>query len=213
MPTFIDESGDTGPVAVGGKPYFRLAAVWIPSHEEAEAFRDSIRQLRVQLGVKADYEFKFAKTHGKHAHRAAFFDRALQTGFRFAVCSIDKTSGDWANASSQEIHWGCATSLAVILRPTYHQAEETKTPLREPIIVDDNADGSFLKIVKGAFSGLKATKKPALVGPVKFRKSAPDELLHLADMVCGSVGAHLDGNDSAWYKAISSRDVGTFCLP
>ena len=55
MPTFIDESGDTGIVAHGGKPYFRLAAVWLP---DPDAFREAVRLLRracdsIQLGIKS----------------------------------------------------------------------------------------------------------------------------------------------------------------
>jgi hypothetical protein len=65
MPTFIDESGDTGhsPTSL---PYFRLAAVWIPSLAEANAFREAVRQLRQNrpdLHLEEDFEFKFAKTH------------------------------------------------------------------------------------------------------------------------------------------------------
>ena len=41
MPTFIDESGGTGPVDTGGKKFFRLAGVHFPSNEAVEAFREA----------------------------------------------------------------------------------------------------------------------------------------------------------------------------
>jgi hypothetical protein len=37
-------------------------------------------------------------------------------------------------------------------------------------------------------------------------------MIQLADMVCGGVGAHLDG-DSTWYNMIKSRDLGIICIP
>jgi hypothetical protein len=124
MPTFIDESGDTGPANQGGKAYFRLAAVWMPSLDHAEAFREAIRQLRRHLGLRADYEFKFYSTHSHPEQRRAFFDVALAGEFRFAVCSINKTADYWSSADGPEQHWACATTLAVSFRPLYHQAEE-----------------------------------------------------------------------------------------
>jgi Protein of unknown function (DUF3800) len=91
MPTFIDESGDTGSTRNGGKPYFRLAAVWVPTHGTAEVFRRKIRELRRTLGLRQDYEFKFAKTHYHPEQRKAFLEVALSDEFRFAVSLIDKT--------------------------------------------------------------------------------------------------------------------------
>jgi hypothetical protein len=216
MPTFIDESGDTGPCGKGGKPYFRLAAVWVPTLDVAEAFRAAVRQLRHDNGLRTDYEFKYVKTHSQLAQRRAFLDTALQHEFRFTACSIDKTSDDWKPATGQAMHWACATALAVQLRSIYHAREEEQgPPLREPVVVDDNEDGNFLATIKRAFRGLESRSQPgsSLVGPVTFRKSAPEEMLHLADMVCGAVGAYLDGTDLTWYRLIEKRDLKTFRLP
>jgi hypothetical protein len=109
MPTFIDESGDTGPFSEGGKPYFRLAAVWVPTLDHAESFREAVRQLRRDLGLRADYEFKFYKTHTRPEQRQAFLTAALAQPFRFTVCSIDKTADYWNSAGGPEQHWACAT--------------------------------------------------------------------------------------------------------
>lgn len=210
MPTFIDESGDTGPVNRGGKPYFRLAAVWVPTHQAADEFREKIRQLRCDFGLHSGYEFKFAATHHCLDRRKAFFEKALTQEFRFVASSVDKTADGWNLAESSEQHWACATELAALLRAVYHQAEEQKNaPLREPIVVDDNADGNFLKTIKRQFGGLqsKALPRSSLVGKVSFRNSRADEMLQLVDMICGSVGAMIDESDRTWYDLIASRDL------
>lgn len=216
MPTFIDESGDTGPAGHGGTPYFRLAAVWVPTLDQAETFREAIRQLRRVRGLPSNYEFKFSTTHAHPERRREFLSIALGREFRFTVCSIDKTADHWNSVSGSELQWASATTLAVQLRPMYHSAEAAfGTPLREPIIVDDNSDRAFLKTVKRAFRGLRSRQDPgsSLVGPVTFRDSGPEEMLQLADMICGAVGSHLQRDDSTWYKLVAERDLRTFCLP
>jgi hypothetical protein len=115
MPTFIDESGDTGSIESGGKPYFHLAAVWVPTLDDVEAFQEKARRLRSDLGLHKGYEFKFALTHSRPRDRSAFYECALSMQFRFAVASIDKTDSYWGSAGGPEQHWALSPSL----RPYY----------------------------------------------------------------------------------------------
>jgi hypothetical protein len=82
------------------------------------------------------------------------------------------------------------------------------------VVVDDNQDQEFLAILKRKFrelaSGCRAGA--SLVGKVKFRGSGPIELIQLADMVCGAVAAHLDG-ESTCYRLIFARDLGITRIP
>jgi hypothetical protein len=219
MPTFIDESGDTGHEP-DSATHFRLAAVWVPTQDVAETVRDGIRQLRQDLGLAQGYEFKFAKIGSHPERRVAFLRAALRHEFRFTAASLDKRQGEWREADRGTIHWACAVSLAATLRPTYRGEEEARAaaghdrPLNELVVVDDNQDKRFLDVLKRKFRELTSARHPghSLVGKVKFRGSGPDELLQLADMVCGAVGAHLDG-DSTWYKLIAARCLGITPIP
>ena len=210
MPTFLDESGDTGPPKRGGTSYFRLAAVWVPTQEAAQLFRERIQELRRRLSLPRSFEFKFAKTHQKPEWREAFFSAALSQDFRFAVSSIDKTEDCWASADRGQQHWACATEIAAMLRATYHRAEEGKeTPLKELVVVDDNTDKDFLAIVKKQFRGMKSKISPesSMIGRVIFRGSDPDEMIQLVDLVCGASGALTDGSDRRWYDMIAERHL------
>jgi len=212
MPTYIDESGDTGPVHSGGKPYFRLAAVWVPTHDDSAEFREKVRRLRREFGLRPDYEFKFANTHHRPQWREAFFNSALTQEFRFAFSRIDKTDPYWNFTDGPEQHWACTTELAALLRPIYCRAIEGRsTSYKERIVVDDNADDAFLAVVKRQFRGLRlkstCQRESPLVGRVSFRDSAADEMLQLADMVCGATGAFIDDGERIWYDLISARDV------
>jgi hypothetical protein len=216
MPTFLDESGDTGHQP-GSATHFRLAAVWVPTQDVAAAFRESIRALRRRLGLPADYEFKFVRTHHHPERREAFFDEAIKHGFRFAAASVDKREGEWLTADRQAIYWACTVSLASLLRQTYREEEARRAshrPLNELVVVDDNEDPVFMATVKWTFAGLKSAVRPRspLIDKVKFRGSGPDEMLQLADMTCGAINAHLDG-DSRWHRSIASRSVGILRIP
>jgi len=214
MPTFIDESGDTGPCAEVAHGYFRLAAVYVPSHEEVEAIRAEIRVVRAALGLRADYEFKFAKTWKYPERREAFFHAVMERDFRFAFTSIDKTRPEWKYAGKEEIHRSASTDLAATLRPTYLAAHRSRvlnisdSLAKEQVIIDDNRDNTFLAMVKQQFRGLGKTYDPPLflVGKVKFRDSLHEELIQLADMICGAAGANLDGKPT-WYRMIEERDL------
>ena len=176
MPTFIDESGDTGLNPDPDNCHFRLAAVWVPSHEVIEAFRNHIRQLRKSLGLPVDYEFKFAKTWSQPERREAFLQAAMHHEFRFAVSSIDKRAGEWPTASKDAYHWASAVDLAATLRPIYLAAYLARVragdggPLNELVVVDDNRDKQFLAIIKQKFRELGHKCQPPvfLVGKVKF---------------------------------------------
>ena len=213
MPTFIDESGDTGHSGTSSD-YFRLAAVWVPSLEQATAFRESIRQLpadRPDLHLDARFEFKFAKSGPRPDIREAFFQLALQHEFVFAFCSIDKRSDYWQRAPSSEQHWATATDLSASLRNTYHAVEaiHPERPLRESLFVDDNRDEDFLEAIDRAFRGLRSILHPgvSMVRTPRFRDSNSDDLLQFVDMVCGATGSAIDG-DTRWYDLIRSRCVG-----
>jgi hypothetical protein len=213
MPTLIDESGDTGH-SRNSLPYFRLAAVWLPDLDAAAAFRDSIRRLREELHLGRSFEFKFAATSSHPERRDAFFRRALDYPFQFAWCGLDKTTWYWSKAPAAEQHWATATSLAVCLRSTYLAAEQPSRPLRDQVLVDNNADKAFLHAINRAFRNLRSRLHPdaPMVANARFRGSAPDEAMQLVDMVCGATGAHLNG-DSTWYNLIRSRCLGLMQLP
>jgi len=220
MATFIDEQGGIG-WKPGSHRHFRLTAVWLPT-PRVEAFAESIRELRRQLHLKTDFEFKFAETHDRPEWRIPFYQTAINCGFFFTTCSYDKTRIIPAGSiEKDEFFWGCATTLAAYLRQVYLRAEMEKcdkegkpVPLREQVMVDDNEDPKFLKAIKTAFRGLKSGSCPKtnLIGQVRFRDSESNDMLQLADMVMGAVGAYLDGANH-WYNHISARDLGVVRLP
>ena len=82
------------------------------------------------------------------------------------------------------------------------------------MIVDDNQDRDFLAVIKKKFRELGSLHTPRLVmvGDVRFRGSAPDELIQLADMVCQVDLACRPLRWEASVKPRSARDPGLNCM-
>lgn len=220
MATFIDDQGGTG-WTPGSHTHFRLAAAWLPT-ANVVPFQQSVQNLRRLIGRRADYEFKFSKTHHCPEWRTSFYNLALKFGLRFTVCAFDKARVQPGSVEPFMFHQVCATVMAVHLRATYCEAEAARCAgegklilLCEPIIVDDNKDPGMLAAIEDAFRALRSGRDPAaiLTNKPEFRDSEKDEGLQLADMVMGAIGAHLEG-DSHWYDLIrkGGRDLGVVNL-
>lgn len=215
MPTFLDESGDTGSSA-GGSPSFRLCAVTVPTEGVADAIRAAIRHVRATLRLGLDYEFKFSKTIRQPGHREAFFQAVLRHEFGFATVSLDKRRLVWESSSARTCLWLTTTALATVLRPVYSDRFDADpvSYRKERVTLDDNQDQEFLTIAKDSFRtlGTRDVPRRVLVGRVTFSNSGPEDMLQLADMLCGAVGAMLDGDDS-WYRIVAARDLTTWRFP
>ena len=219
MATYIDDQGGTG-WTPGSHTHFRLTAAWLPT-ANVGLFQAAVRNLRKAIGVRVDYEFKFAKTHNRSEWRTSFYKLAMEFGLRFTACAFDKRRIRAGSVTPFVFHQVCATVLAVYLHETYREAEAMRCaagqaiPLCEPVVVDDNKDPDMLAAIEDAFRALRSGRDPdaILTNKPKFRDSEKDEGVQLADMVMGAVGAHLDG-DSCWYDLIrqGGKDLGVIEL-
>ena len=156
MATYIDDQGGTG-WTPGSHAHFRLAAAWLPT-QNVRPFQEAVRKVRKRLGVRADYEFKFVKTHHCPEWRTILYNLAKDFGLRFAACGLDKTQIRVGSVEPFMFHQVCATVLATCLRTTYRTAEVERcistgraVLLCEPVIVDDNKDPRMLAAIEGAF--------------------------------------------------------------
>ena len=214
MPTYIDESGDTGSYPSSISRYFCLSAVWVRTTQEAVAIRMAIRGTHGECNLRSDYEYKYSKTGNRSERRRSFFEAVMRHDFRFAFGMIDKSLAQFATYNTADCHRHLATEIAASLRPHYLSAYRKRiaeTPYRSPnelITVDNNDDNRFLSAIKDKFQPLgRAEPVPlSLIGKVKFCKSGSEELLQLADMICGACAAELNG-EREWYELICDRRI------
>ena len=216
MPTFLDESGDPG-FKPGSSDHFQLCGVTLHPANVAVEMRAAIHQLKLDLKMPIDDEFKFSKTGSLPKHRAAFFDVAMQFPWEFAAAAVEKCLLPHADQSSSTCFQYASTALAVLFRPEYKARwfADTDAYRKETVTVDDNKDRNYLAIVSEAFRPLGSVEDPAisLVGKVKFEDSQSEAMLQLADMLCGATYDSLGGNDT-WLDRVKSRQLSTtWCLP
>jgi hypothetical protein len=209
MPTFIDERGDTGLLGETNSEFFQLAAVWIPTQEEADAFSDAVVNLKKQLGLPPKYEFKFSKCLGHPDRIEAFLKIALLFDFRFAFHSWDKNQSP--DKRGFEIQTECVNQVAERLKTVYsayfvQHFLQSKKRYREKILVDKNDDNSFLKLIEKSFRKIELQDSPKthLAISARFRDSQTEMGIQLADMIVGSCGLHIDGY-SVFYEMVASR--------
>jgi len=225
MPTFIDESGDTGwfdSPRQRSASHFRLAAVWLPSGEQADACRTAIRDLWRTIPLPASVEeFHYTDSGHRPDWRQAFYRTVLNYPFRFTLASFNKQAV-WRDRPDRRLLFqACSVCLAATLRMHYALTEATLLPdrrnrkrLNEAVVVDNNADPVFMEEVHAAFLPLGTLNGGTrFLGPKPwFANSHQEELLQLADMVCGATCDHLAGNDE-WFFPIRQRCLGISQIP
>lgn len=180
MLVFIDESGDAGfKIDKGSSTHFVVTLVLFTDKGEALKADDHISEIRKQLNLHADFEFHFHKT-GKRFCRH-FFVEICQFDFQYFSIVIDKTQIETSRFYNSQTFYNFACELVCrmarenLRQATVvidgHKSKEFKTKL-----------GNYLKKnVNDKGSGIFCIKK------VKMQDSAKNNLLQLADMICGAV--------------------------
>lgn len=207
MSTFVDESGDIGP-GEKSTPYFRIAAVWFHDSSTIQAYLDVINQLKTTLGVSQNFEFHFARIN--HERRMAFFMAVSDQPFYYAVVSFEKRTFDRKTLTKEAIRETSVAGLVNCLEGWYLTEETCRNEdsgLKEKIVFDECNDQSYIRLLKHKFRDLSSTRGPKkkLIGTIRPGKSSADPCLQLADMVCGAVGRHLDG-DSRYYPLLKTKE-------
>ena len=201
MPTFIDESGDTGPGMTSAR-FFRLVAVCFEHTEAIPTFSENVILLRDRLQLPQTFEFHFS--HINHRQRLAFLEMAAAHPFIFVASCFEKDSFPRDTLSKAVIRQTTIGGLVRHLGVCYRLAAEklgAGRHLNERIVYDECHDPAYVADLKQSFSKtLAGTDEPErfarLVKSIKPGKSKSDPCLQLADMVCGSISSHLAGQHS-----------------
>ncbi|WP_149109056.1 DUF3800 domain-containing protein [Limnoglobus roseus] len=91
----------------------------------------------------------------------------------------------------------------------YLIAEATKgSPLNEHVKVDRHTDADYFSLIRKGFLALKSPRQPgaALVKKVKDGKSEVEDLIQLADMVCGAARRNLEGR-CPYFHLIARKQI------
>lgn len=201
MLCFVDESGDTGlKVGKGSSRYFTIALVLFNDDDEANACYQRITLLRRELGIPQDYEFHFYETPAKI--KKAFFEAVVPYNFFYLAITINKAGlfGEGFKYKGSFYKYTCSLAF-----------ENAKPHLQNAIVVFDESGSRHFKQELQTYLKHKMNEEDAArIKKVKVENSCKNNLIQLADMVCGAVSASLKGdrlNRVEYHRMIAHREL------
>ncbi|MEZ5307220.1 MAG: DUF3800 domain-containing protein [Pyrinomonadaceae bacterium] len=194
MLVFVDESGDPGlKIDKGSSPYFVVTMIVFGDLSEAQSTDDHIKALRHSLGMRAEHEFHFNKL-SKHL-RETFLKEVSQFDFVYFSIVINKRklTGKGFQFPSSFYKYACKLVCS-----------NAKEVLSDATLVIDGRGSREFKNQLAVYLR-KHTNEPNEYPPcikkVKIKDSKNNNLIQMADMICGAVAREFSGKlDATAYR-------------
>ena len=208
MLVFIDESGDPGMKGKSGtSDYFIITAVVFEDHDEATRCDERIGQLKLRL-LPCGGEFHFDNC--ARDRREQFLVETGKFEYFYFTFAFNKSRLYGDGFQYRNSFYRYAVNLLF---------ENLKPHLNHAIVVFDRCGNrDFQKELKKYLTRYTETdsRHPALIQRIKAEESHSNNLLQLADMVCGAAARFLrrDKKDRYLYrKIISHREMSLRIWP
>jgi hypothetical protein len=203
MLVFLDESGDAGfKFGEGSTTFFVVTLVLIKDLQVAADLDQTIERLRKELGTPASYEFHFTSTCSRW--RESFMKEVNGFGFRYHSIVINKPALYSEGFRNKESFYKFACKIVL--------QNAVKEMTNATVVLDGCGSrefqrqlGSYLRRnINEAGAPTVAIKK------LKMQDSRRNNLLQLADMVCGAVARSFSNKGDAqiyrrWLKPCEAR--------
>lgn len=193
----MDESGDTGfKLNKVSSRYFVLTAVIFDSLEEAEKANEAVKEVRKELKRSESLEFKFSTGTNDYA-KELFLRKLSKCNFRYRSVVIDKQILIKREPNPKDsIYMLVADQLFL----------RAKSRIKNATVFVDLITKSFMQDFNKYLRTRLNTDLEKLIGEIKHRKSKGNNLLQLADMVCGAIYRKYNRDDDRFYKLIKKRE-------
>jgi len=203
MLVFVDEYGDTGlKIGQGSSEFMAVVLVIFQDAESAQEANERITQLRIELGKAPGFEFHFKEN--SHSIREAFFRAISPLEFRYTGLIVDKARLKRAGYSFRNAFY------RDVCGEVFDHAADM---LENASVKIDRSGGRVFRQELASF--LKRRLNEVDQEPVRIRKidmpiSKNDNLLQMADMICGAVARSVRAerqNDATFRKIVAHREV------
>jgi hypothetical protein len=206
MLVFVDESGDAGmKLGLGSTPHFVVVIVIFDDPAEALRCDRRIGELRTQLRL-GKAEFRFNKCSDQI--RVDFLTTVATFSFRYVAFVLDKGRVTQPELQSKDSLYRHSVKLA--FRAAWKFLDQAK------VVLDGSADREFQRQLSGYLRKAMPPGAGAHISRVTLERSHSNNLLQLADMICGAVARRFRENraDAAKYWAlIRQREVALEVWP
>lgn len=157
--------------------FFTVALIVFQDKDEANLCDARISKLRKDLSLKSDFEFHFADTSDKK--KVEFFNAVSEFNFFYLTITINKSAlyGDGFKYKNSFYKYACSLVF-----------ENAKAHLENATVIFDGTGSRKFKEQLKAYLKKRINEKDSIkIKHVKVQDSKKNNLIQLADMVCGAV--------------------------
>jgi hypothetical protein len=206
MLVFVDESGDRGIKGrTGTSEFFIVTAILFNENEAALSCDKRIERVRAELHMHPKAEFHFNKCCDDH--RTRFLQAVSGMDFFYVSFVVNKVKLYGPGFAYKESFYKYATRLLF---------ENCKPYLNKATItIDRSGDREFNNELQRYLKRMINTDQE-VIKKVKSENSHSNNLLQLADMVCGAVArsfAHGKKDSKLYRKIIGHRELSVQVWP
>lgn len=206
MLVFVDESGDSGMKGKpGSSPLFVVTAVLFEENDAANVCDQCIDQVRTELRLDSRAEFHFNKCCD--AHREKFLHAVAPMDFFYLSFVLNKAKLWGPGFQYKEPFYKYATRVLF---------ENAKPHLnRASVTIDRSGDRDFTREL-ATYLKRRINTDSEVIRKVKSEPSHSNNLLQLADMVCGAVARSYrtdKPNPRAFRRIIGHRELSVQLWP
>ena len=194
----IDESGDCGlKFGQGSSDLFVCAAVVFADEPSANACDQAISILRCRLQKPASFEFHFS--HCSDRVREAFLRTVSCQTFQYVGFAVDKRKLYGVRFTDpKEVYRFSIGIVCEQIRPLLNNSK---------IVIDKNGDRAFRPGIEKALK-LQMTDQngSCRIRKVTMEVSHSNNLIQLADMICGSIARSCAHEDDRFRDLVKGRE-------
>jgi Protein of unknown function (DUF3800) len=199
MLVLVDESGDCGlKFDRGSSEYFVCVAVLFSDGRAADACDKSIDGLRCELRQSRGFEFHFS--HCSEKVRRAFLKTVDAADFKYAGIVVEKKrvcDGHFVNPKQL---YEFAVRLAC--EPVRHLFKDVK------VIIDKSGDRKFkTQLEKNLKAHMINAEGVCGIRNVTMEASHSNNLVQLADMICGAIGRSSTAGDDSYRTLVTRHET------
>lgn len=202
MLVFIDESGDAGfKFEKGSSTHFVVTLILFTDNEEALKVDNHISEIKKRTNLRSDFEFHFHKTGDKICKY--FLTEISKFDFRYFGVVVNKNELQKQKFPSPQDFYNFTCGLV---------CQSAKNFLSQATVVIDGKKSKEFKTKLGNFLKNSLNDKESkifYIKKVKMQDSGKNNLLQIADMVCGAVARSFKqiNNAEVYREIIKDKEI------
>jgi hypothetical protein len=198
MLIFLDESGDTGfKFDAGSSHYFVVVMVIFDAPSEVERVNAAVIALRQKLHLPSDREFRFSVGSSTRV-KSEFLQMLLPFGFRYRALVVDKRRFLQQHQSGPE-----ERLFAYVVTELFRAGSGMQNAT---LFVDRITGGDFERKFNVYVRRQLSASGTRPIRRFKHASSRRNNLLQVADMICGAVYRAYARGDDTYRRIIRTKE-------